>query len=289
MQPTAKGGPITEAGKQVSSRNAISHGLTAKKWINSQEQQHYQDYLNALLKDYQPQSVMEETLIEKLAETTVRIARFHNVEDNLFCLAREQSASPERVIESFDLEDKELADDFAQHQIGLLTLKAHPSETLYAEIIANDKDQISGWQYVEDNMPQLKAHIFEECRKEKRDVQELLGGLTDQENRIPPLKITAFDSDNSQVYSDEKLSQSVFALRRTDLVEYIKDLLKTIRRRMLLNILIDNYEQRSELLKTTALPDTATLDRINRYRTTLERQFSKTLGELLHIIKIRED
>ncbi len=55
MDTKTKGGPVTKKGKQVSSRNAISHGLTAKKWINPEERESYQDFHSALIDDYQPQ------------------------------------------------------------------------------------------------------------------------------------------------------------------------------------------------------------------------------------------
>jgi hypothetical protein len=54
MDTKTKGGPVTKKGKQVSSRNAISHGLTAKKWINPEEKQSYQDFHSALIDDYKP-------------------------------------------------------------------------------------------------------------------------------------------------------------------------------------------------------------------------------------------
>jgi hypothetical protein len=65
-----KGGPTTDQGKAVASRNAVTHGLTAKRWINPVE---HQTYLTALNQDYQPQTVMEQTLIEALADTKTRM------------------------------------------------------------------------------------------------------------------------------------------------------------------------------------------------------------------------
>jgi hypothetical protein len=38
---SSKGGPTTDLGKAVASRNAVTHGLTAKRWINPIEHQNY--------------------------------------------------------------------------------------------------------------------------------------------------------------------------------------------------------------------------------------------------------
>jgi len=32
------GGPNTDEGKAISSRNSITHGLTARRWLNTEEQ-----------------------------------------------------------------------------------------------------------------------------------------------------------------------------------------------------------------------------------------------------------
>jgi len=70
-----KGEPTTDQGKAVVPRNTVTHGLTAKRWINPVEHHNYQTYLAALNQDYQPQTVMEQTLIEALADTKTRLDR----------------------------------------------------------------------------------------------------------------------------------------------------------------------------------------------------------------------
>ena len=63
---SSKGGPTTALGKAVASRNAVTHGLTAKRWFNPIEHQNYQTYLTALNQDYQPQTVMEQTYTQQV-------------------------------------------------------------------------------------------------------------------------------------------------------------------------------------------------------------------------------
>jgi hypothetical protein len=87
---------------------------------------------------------------------------------------------------------------------------------------------------------------------------------------------------------DDKVDQSGFKVQREYLIAYINALYRDTKRRAILNATIVDFDNRAQLLQSAALPDGQTLDRIMRYRTALERQFSKTLGELLHIIRLRE-
>lgn len=50
----------------------------------------------------------------------------------------------------------------------------------------------------------------------------------------------------------------------------------------------DEIKEMGNLYHKSAMPDTATLDKVMRYSTTLNNQLSKTIGELRHIIKERK-
>ena len=61
------GGPKTDNGKAISSRNLITHGLTAKRWINDDEQDLFNATVEALTQDFDPRTSIEKILISKLA------------------------------------------------------------------------------------------------------------------------------------------------------------------------------------------------------------------------------
>ena len=159
---SSKGGPTTDLGKAVASRNAVTHGLTAKRWINPIEHQNYQTYLTALNQDYQPQTVMEQTLIEALADIKTRLERFHGAEDSLFHLAQEQAGSPDLVASSFGIVDEAIINDLSDHAFGIESPNHSPRKELFAELIRHTEEDISGWGYITKNMPLLVAHITEE-------------------------------------------------------------------------------------------------------------------------------
>ena len=66
------GGPNTKRGKEISSKNARTHGLTAKKWIDNEEQSLYDDMLKELSEDLKPQGFAQELMIARLADCAVR-------------------------------------------------------------------------------------------------------------------------------------------------------------------------------------------------------------------------
>mgnify|MGYP000079443097 FL=1 len=283
-----KGGPTTDQGKIVASRNAVTHGLTAKRWINPVEHHNYQTYLAALNQDYQPQTVMEQTLIEALADTKTRLERFHGAEDSLFHLAQEQAGSPDLVANSFGVDDQAVIDDLSNYAFGIESPISSPSEALLGELIRYTEEDISGWGYITNNMPLLRAHIIEECEKESVDIEQLMGRYKGNASTLPVFEFFVIAEGDTYTGQDDKVDQSGPKVPREYFIAYIKALYKLTKRRSMVNTVMVGFDNRAQLLQSAALPDGQTLDRIMRYRTALERQFSKTLGELLHIIKQRE-
>lgn len=289
MDTKTKGGPVTKKGKQVSSRNAISHGLTAKKWINSEEKQSYQDFHSALIDDYQPQTVMESTLIEKLADIKVRLERFHCAEDHLFWLAREKAISPDLVVKSFGVDDQAVIDDISDHAFGIEKTNRPIAEQLFNELIRHDEDDISGWGYIRDNMPLLREYVLNQCKKEKIDIEQLINRYKPKTNQLTPVRIVFSTNNEPEPLTEEELNQSGLKVPREHFIAFIKALYKQTKRRSITNYVIEGFSQRKQQLKHAALPDSSEMDRLMRYRTSLERQFSKTFGELLHLMKLRAD
>ena len=70
---TVKGGPKTAEGKLISSQNSRKQGLTAKNWLNEDEQEIYTNLLKGLKNDYKPSGMLEELLIERIAACQTRL------------------------------------------------------------------------------------------------------------------------------------------------------------------------------------------------------------------------
>src|SRR5262245_14581927 len=78
-------GPRTDAGKEVSRRNAVRHGLTAETVINALEDaEDYQAFEAAITADYNAQSAVERELVLRLASILWRLRRATTMETGLF-------------------------------------------------------------------------------------------------------------------------------------------------------------------------------------------------------------
>src|SRR5689334_8056533 len=78
-------GPKTEAGKEVSRRNAVRHGLTADTVIGALEDaEDYKAFEAAITADYDALSAVERELVLRLASILWRLRRATRMETGLF-------------------------------------------------------------------------------------------------------------------------------------------------------------------------------------------------------------
>ena len=145
------GGPKTDNGKAISSRNSITHGLAAKRWINDDEQDLFDAIVEALTKDFDPKTSIEKILISKLAECSVRLTRIQRVEDAMFDLASSEATHPEASIKSLNHYNEQLTQAVydasasnTQFNINTFAEKIN----LLDEIDRQNLTYVSGWTYV---------------------------------------------------------------------------------------------------------------------------------------------
>ena len=85
-QPTLrhKGGPKTEDGKAVSSKNALRHGLSSQTWLDSTEQSQYDELLAELIAEYSASGPTMILQMERLAIAMIKIRRLQKIENALY-------------------------------------------------------------------------------------------------------------------------------------------------------------------------------------------------------------
>jgi hypothetical protein len=88
-------GPRTAAGKQRSSQNALTHGLTAASAVlPSEDRAAYDAHRRGFLDEYRPATPTETQLTQELADTAWRLKRIPLLESELFS----QSPNPQTLI-----------------------------------------------------------------------------------------------------------------------------------------------------------------------------------------------
>jgi hypothetical protein len=92
-------GPITEQGKQISSRNAAKHGLYSKNILSVNEnEQEFIDLRQTLAGSLHPQNEAEEILISRLATAHWRLNRFLNMEAEIIDASFQQGENAETLL-----------------------------------------------------------------------------------------------------------------------------------------------------------------------------------------------
>lgn len=86
-------GPRTPEGKAISSRNALSHGLTSAKLVLPGENEaDFHSLLSGLVEEHAPATITEEILVREMAEQYWRLQRARSQEYKLL-------ADPEQMLE----------------------------------------------------------------------------------------------------------------------------------------------------------------------------------------------
>jgi hypothetical protein len=102
-------GPKTEAGKKLSSINALRHGLTGQIVVMPTEDlEAYQSHLKTFTDEYQPAGATEANLVQALADTSWRLNRVAALETNLLTLGttRQDAMS---IVASLESQSKALS------------------------------------------------------------------------------------------------------------------------------------------------------------------------------------
>ncbi len=286
-------GPKTDEGKAISSRNSVTHGLTAKRWLNVNEQSLYDETVKNLIVDFDPQSSIERILISKLAECTVRLMRTQKVENAMFDLASSEAGHPEESIKSLDNGSERLSEavGLASSMDWQFDLNAFVSKmTVLNEIDRQNIKDVVSWIYVEDNMPIVASYVNKYCTKENLNLDDFISRETDQ----PAHQIIRIVKREDTSYTKESLSYEEFIetthkISPSSLQKYLNKLAFGLSENLQAQLVLKDIDHRTQQIKDAALPDPKKLDLIQRYRTADESLFSKTLGELLELQKRRKN
>ena len=287
------GGPNTDKGKAISSRNSTTHGLTARRWLNAEEQALFDETVEAFNADFDPQTSIEKVLIVKMAECTVRLMRIQNSENAMFDLATNEAGNPIETIKSLDSNSDRLIQD-VQDTISI-TWKFDPSSyarkmQMLIELEGQKLDRISDWSYVENNMSVNTDYICEASIAMNVTIQDFILRESNQSYFID-VRVSFLGYDESKkddTLTIDEIFKGTHEISSTSLQEYFKNLTTGLIGDLQVQTVLRDSVERSQQLKDAAIPDTQKLSLIQRYRTADERQFSKTLGELLELQKRRK-
>jgi len=292
-KPKHSGGPKTDKDKAISSRNSTTHGLIARRWLNDEEQALFDETVEAFNNDFDPQTSIEKALIVKMAECTVRLMRIQNTENAMFDLASSEAGHPEESIKSLDNGSDRLSE--AVGLAGSIDWKFDPGSFASKMTVLNEIDRqnikdVVSWIYVEDNMPIVAYHVNKYCIKENLNLDDFICRETDQPAhqiiRIVNREDTSYTKESP---SYEEFIETTHKIPLSSLQKYLNKLAFDLSENLQAQLVLKDIDHRTQQIKDAAMPDTQKLSLIQRYRTADERQFSKSLGELLKLREMLSD
>lgn len=286
---TAKGGPKTVKGKLISSQNSLKHGLTSSLLSDSEQAKH-QMLQKAFFEEHLPKTITEELLVSDLAMIRVRLERFDEVEISLFKRAAFDAQLARNIVKDMQLNDEDIERQLyraIQTKSGFITEEQKEIVEELRHVKVKNLN-IDGTEAI-NRIPITIKYLKDECEalnfianstiaRAKRIYEE-------GETYLPPIQIVAHDSREE---AKPDINKSISELSASQLKEYIQALKAKWNKSITLQALYDEALNRLGNVENAVLPDQASLDRLYRYRTTLEKQFSSKLSQLIQLQDMRE-
>jgi hypothetical protein len=189
-------GPRTAAGKQRSSQNALTHGLTAASAVlPSEDQAAYEEHRRRFFDEYEPATPTESQLTQELADTAWRLNRIPTLEAAL--LDRAANPPTEQAAIDFDIVDAHRA---------LATLGLH-----YTRLSRQFQKTVN----------QLREIQSESAERKRRDLKDAAALLEFHKHKGLPWQ----PADHGFVFSKEQVeafSERLIRLNQSRHIEHVR-------------------------------------------------------------------
>lgn len=287
-------GPITESGKNTSSRNAVTHGATSPKLLNDAEHHRYTTFLDELKESYPESNPLVRMQLERIAKLRVQLERIQNVIDAQFQMSRATSSIYDALLKTLDI-DQKTATLIANAMFGLSNNDEFLEELRFEVSMElrslYPPNRPTSHQEFLDKTPTFCKYIFHEARKQNLSIKDYIDQRIprlkeDYPNHFSPgLNIKFVFGDEKPTVLEETLDE---AIKKVDLAElkraaewYSNEISRFIQR----SYKISSFQKLLDIGEFATTPDLDQLDRLMRYQTTLQRQLSTAIGELLALTK----
>jgi hypothetical protein len=286
-------GPVTAEGKNRSSKNALLHGATSKQLLNEKEQAKYDLLLNDLRETYPSKNPLVKLQLERIAKINIQLERIQDTIDAQFLKSRSLSKGYQNIANllEMDNETKCIALNIMMGLGGqdkiLDTEKLEISNELNYWV---DSERPRAHQEFLEKTPAFCEYLFNEAQENQLTVQDFIAENVPIEKQVsgspysPGIKWKiVFAGQKPKI--DQNFRD---AITNTDLKElkraaewYAQEIMRVIVRSQK----IMDFRKLAPIEQESMMPDSDQLDKLMRYQTTLQRQLSTAIGELLQLTR----
>ncbi|MEI6869419.1 MAG: hypothetical protein WCK22_05710 [Methylophilaceae bacterium] len=280
-------GPVTAEGKKVVAKNATKHGLTSvdPSTLPQSEQTEFQSALEAFQDEYEPQTATEMIMVERVAMLFQKMKRLQRIENTLFEVAKKDASTDEMVFKSLGIKEK---NELIIASLTRMLKKYDTDEKTYPdEIIAELQSVSRSTSYEPNDFIKDFPHCY----------QLALKYADDNKMPIQDYLLSSYNPDrySNEIFQRNKKNASAYVSTHNpseifpSMIEcFLKDLNTKYQNEKKLERAIEDFPAQKELLMNKAMPSDKDMEKLMRYQTTIERQFSKALSDLIVLIDRRK-
>jgi|GEM_PF-1823545 len=270
-------------------KNALTHGLTSQSITSPTDQKIYQQMYDELTCEYGPQTVTERILIERVAVQYVRWQRAIREESN------EIEVASLTEVEGLSLRTAlNLTQEQAEHYaLARLSGELHDDENLKENLILIKRLSQESFRLLErgehttipddlEEYPMLFVLFDQLTFKNRCSKAELLDGRYELDSLV-----SAFIRQCNRTLESQDLYQSSTMGSKLSHSDFLNKLSEEALKQIVTIDLHPKAEKLFKLAEQVSISRSTNIDKITRYMTTIDRQFSKALGELRVVIEDR--
>jgi len=286
LMTNKKTGPVTIPGKKVSSKNAIKHGATAKGFINEQEKDRFEDLLSDLSDHYESTNPLIKLQLERIARVTIQLERIQNTIDALFEKSRAQSQLESNLLEYLEISPEQRIKALL-NKLGVGGLANDSEQEINKEVIALKVSPPQTQQEFLEKGPTLFAQLYQSAALNEKSFKEYIEDKIKADanpSGYPNIRVVFVDKAEARENSESKiklLEDAILEVSIGDLKRLIDWKFTEIQAKKMELKKLEDYDKLLPIEEQATTPDLDQLDKLMRYQTTLQRQLSTTIGELM--------
>jgi hypothetical protein len=276
-------GPTTSTGKAIASQNAIKHGARSQKLV-AHETHNYQQMVDALRESYPSTNPLMSLQIERIAKIKIQLDRVQVLIENTFEDANLKTAIDMHLMDLFELDDQQrikMAESDSVNHVNVIDIE---KLTLASTLLKSDAINCQSQEELLKTCPEFCDYLINQANANEISLELYISQLESSAFSIDDFK-TKFSIRLQKLMSDpnnDPIDQNEIQnisferlLTAAKAIMHYPALLKTIDLKIAACKLIEN----TSLVK--GQPDFETLNNLYRYQTSLQKQLSITMGELL--------
>ena len=282
------GGPKTDAGKAVSSQNALTHGVTSSKITSIEETKTYQQLLDDFKHAYPSNHPMVKLQIERLAMTRIQLTRVQDLIHAQNLKSQFSSVVEHELATDLKLDDNTRDMEFYQ-RMDIQTIDFKYLGNILAEIIRVSEIEIDDIALYWELMPNFFRHLEYEAHNHDQGIGQYIDKQIKRKRNKAGIDIVIITREKADVIQEKQvdidLKEEINKLSPEDVQDLIHVVQRDLKKAYDIEMKIKQFGEILPIMQKANLPNLEVLDKLMRYQTSLNNQLSKQMGELIELEK----